>query len=76
MEDSAEPVSSAYVAYVQIGDSLWIDDRIRDGTQRGGLGQCLTGAVPVVEPFALAQGVPQVASAQANPFDLNSVQAL
>ncbi|TDC04834.1 hypothetical protein E1267_21625 [Nonomuraea longispora] len=58
MEDAPEPVSSAYV---QVGDSFRICDRVRDGTQRGGLDQGLMGSVLVVEPFVLAQGVTQVA---------------
>ncbi|GIH24587.1 hypothetical protein Aph01nite_28970 [Acrocarpospora phusangensis] len=58
MEESAEPVSTVYG---RARDSLWINDRIRDGKQRGGLGVSLMGSVPVVEAFLLAQGVPQVA---------------
>lgn len=58
MEDSAEPVSAADG---QARDSLWISDRLRDGAQRGGLGQCLMGSVPVVKLFVLAQGVPEMA---------------
>ena len=54
MEDAAEPVSSADI---QVDDSLGV----RDGTQRGGLGQGLMGSVLVVEPFILAQGVSQMA---------------
>jgi hypothetical protein len=58
MEDPAEPVSPAYV---QIDNSPRIGDRIRGGTQRRCLAQGLMGPVPVVEPFVLAQGMPQVA---------------
>ncbi|MDP9847578.1 hypothetical protein J2853_006789 [Streptosporangium lutulentum] len=47
--------------YVQVADPLWIGDRIRGRTQRGGLSEGLVGAVPVVELFVLAQGVPEVA---------------
>jgi hypothetical protein len=58
VEDSAEPVSTAYG---QARDSLWISDRIRDGTQWGGLGEGLVGSVPVAEAFVLAQGVQEMA---------------
>jgi hypothetical protein len=51
VKDAAKPVSSAYV---QVGDSLWIRDRARDGTQWGGLSEGLMGSVPVVEHFVLA----------------------
>ncbi|MET8048673.1 hypothetical protein ABZU75_13840 [Streptosporangium sp. NPDC005286] len=44
MEDSAEPVSSAYV---QVDDSGWIDDRIRDGTSWSRPVQGLMGPVGV-----------------------------
>ncbi|MFI6909627.1 hypothetical protein ACIBKY_50785 [Nonomuraea sp. NPDC050394] len=54
MEYSAEPVSSADG---QARDPLLIDDRIRDGTQRGRLGKGLMGAVPMVKLFILVQGV-------------------
>ncbi len=57
VEDSSESVSSAYV---QVDDPFRIRDRIWDGTQWGRLGQGLVGAVLVVEPFVLAQGVAQV----------------
>ncbi|WP_066374635.1 hypothetical protein [Herbidospora mongoliensis] len=52
MEDSAEPVPPTDG---QDLNPLLIDDRIRDGTQRGRLGKGLMGAVPVVELFVLAQ---------------------
>jgi hypothetical protein len=57
VEDAAELVSPTYV---QVGDSLGIRDRVRGGTQWGGLVQGLVGPVLVVEPFILAQGVSQV----------------
>jgi hypothetical protein len=57
VEDAAEPVSSAYI---QVGDSLWIRDRIGDGTQRRCLVQGLMGSVLVVKVFVLAQGASQV----------------
>ncbi|WP_062349350.1 hypothetical protein [Herbidospora yilanensis] len=52
MEDSVQPVSPPDG---QARDPFLIDDRIRDGTQRGRLSEGLMGAVPVVELFVLAQ---------------------
>lgn len=57
MEDAAELASSVYI---QVGDSLWIRDRIGDGAQRGCLVQGLVGSVLVVEVFVFAQGVPKM----------------
>ncbi|MFI7110294.1 hypothetical protein ACIBK9_28575 [Nonomuraea sp. NPDC050227] len=57
VEDAAELISSAYV---QVDDSLGVRDRVRGGTQRRCLVQGLVGSVLVVEPFVLAQSVPQV----------------
>ncbi|MBB5968136.1 hypothetical protein [Planomonospora venezuelensis] len=58
MEDPAESVASAYA---QLGDPHRIRDRDRDSAQRGRLVQGLMGAVLVVEPFVLTQGVAQMA---------------
>jgi hypothetical protein len=54
VEDTAEPVSWAYV---QVGDSRRIHDRFRDGAQWGGFVQGLMGSMLVVEVFVLAQGM-------------------
>lgn len=59
VEDSAEPVSSAYI---QVDDSLGIRDRVGGGAQRHRLVQGLMCLVLVVEVFLLAQGVLQVDS--------------
>jgi hypothetical protein len=58
VEDASKSVASTYV---QVNDSLWIDDWIRNGTQWSRLGQGLMGSVPVVKLFVLAQSVTQVA---------------
>ncbi|MDP4511557.1 hypothetical protein [Nonomuraea turcica] len=50
-EHTAKPVSSAYV---EVDDSLWIDDRDGDGTQWRCLAKGLVGSVLVVELFVLA----------------------
>ena len=52
MEDSAEPVSSAYV---ELADSFWIGGRIRDGAQWSRLCKGLMGSVLVVELLIFAQ---------------------
>jgi hypothetical protein len=57
VEDAAGPVSSAYI---QVGDSLRLRDRIGDGTQRGCSVQGLVGSVLVVEVSVFAQGVPKM----------------
>lgn len=51
MEDSAEPVLSAYL---EIDDLLWIGEWVGDGAQRGCLVQGLMGAVLIVETFLFA----------------------